>query len=218
VEVAILLHEGVSAVEALGPFAVLRRVPAAQVRLVAARPGRVSTQDPALDVTAMVPIGAMTEADVLVLPGGLGAPYLGADEAVVDWVRTVHASSAWTAATSTGCRLLEAAGIAADDDHTLTADGAADAVELALTVAGRVGGLAVADRIRPEVAGGDVREWHRDAEAAAAPPPRWHQLLNRARHGSLVIEHDDSRSRAFPPQIPKGWRGPTPTAGSAADE
>jgi putative intracellular protease/amidase len=218
VEVAILLHEGVSAVEALGPFAVLRRVPAAEVRFVAARPGRVSAQDPTLELTAMMPIAAVTEAGVLVLPGGLGAPYLAADEALVDWVRALQASSDWTAATSTGRRLLEAAGITADDDRTLTADGAADAVELALTVAGRVGGLALADRIRTEVAGTDVRQWHRDAEAAAAPPSRWQRLLNRARHGSLVIEHDDSRSRALPPQVPKGWRGPAPTAGSAADE
>ena len=217
-EVAILLHEGVSAVEALGPFAVLRRVPAAEVRFVAGRPGRVSAHDPTLELTATVAITAVTETGVLVLPGGLGAPYLAADEAVVDWVRTVHASSEWTAATSTGRRLLEAAGIAADDGRTLTADGASDAVALALTVAGRVGGLAVADRIRTEVAGGDVRQWHRDAEAAAAPPSRWQRLLNRAWHGSLVIEHDDSRSRALPPQIPKGWRGPTPTAGSVADE
>jgi len=218
VEVAILLHEGVSAVEALGPFAVLRRVPAAQVRFVAGRPGPVSAQDPSLELTAMTPISAVTEAGVLVLPGGLGAPYLAADEAIVQWVRTVHASSECTAATSTGRRLLEAAGIAADDDRTLTADGAADAVELALAVASRVGGPAVADRIRTEVTGGDIRQWHRDAEAAAAPPSRWQRLLGRARHGSLEIEHDDSRSRALPPQIPKGWRGPTPTAGSPADE
>jgi putative intracellular protease/amidase len=205
-------------VEALGPFAVLRRVPAAEVRFVAGRPGRVSARDPTLELTATVPISAVREAGVLVLPGGLGAPYLAADEAVVDWVRTVHASSDWTAATSTGRRLLEAAGIAADGDRTLTADSASDAVALALVVAGRVGGLAVADRIRTEVAGGDVRQWHRDAEAAAAPPSRWQRLLNRAWHGSLVIEHDDSRSGALPPQIPRGWRGPTPTAGSAADE
>jgi putative intracellular protease/amidase len=218
VEVAILLHEGVSAVEALGPFAVLRRVPATLVHFVASSPGRISTQDPTLELTATAPIGAVTEAGVLVLPGGLGAPYLAADEAVIDWVRSIHASSEWTEATTTGRQLLEAAGIATDDDRTLTADGAADAVELALTVAGRVAGLAVADRIRTEVAGGDVRQWHRDAEAAAAPPSRWERWLNRARHGSLVIEHDESRARALPPQIPKGWRGPTPSAGSAADE
>ena len=218
VEVAILVHEGVSAVEALGPFAVLRRVPTTEVRLVALQAGRVSTQDPALDLTVTTPISAVTKVDVLVLPGGLGAPYLVDDDRVVDWVRDLHATSQCTAATSTGQRLLEAAGIPADDERTLTAAASTDAVELALTVAARVDGAGVADRIRAEVAHGDVEQWHHEVEAGRRAPSRWQRLLDRVRHGSLVVEHDDSRTRAVPPQVPKGWRGPAPAPGSALDE
>jgi len=35
VEVAVLLHEGVAATEALGPCAVLRRIPGTRIRFVA---------------------------------------------------------------------------------------------------------------------------------------------------------------------------------------
>jgi putative intracellular protease/amidase len=213
VEVAILLHEGVSAVEALGPYAVLRRVPTSRVQLVAAATGRVSTQEPPLELAVTVPVSAVARPDVLVLPGGLGAPYLVNDATIAGWVGTARATAQWTMATSTGARLLDG-----DDDRTLTAADGSRAVELALTIAGHVAGLAVADRIRAEVAGGDVGEWHREAVAAATPPSRWQRLLARARHGSLMVEHDDGRARPLPPQLPKGWRGPAPSTGSAVDE
>jgi putative intracellular protease/amidase len=213
VEVAILLHEGVSAVEALGPLAVLRRVPTSRVQLVASVTGRVSTQAPVLELTITVPVSAVARPDVLVLPGGLGAPYLVNDATIVDWIGAARATAQWTMATSTGARLLDG-----DDDRTLTAADGSQAVELALTIAGHVAGLAVADKIRAEVVGGDVGEWHREAVAAAAPPSRWQRLLARARYGSLMVEHDDSRARSLPPQLPKGWRGPAPSTGSAVDE
>jgi putative intracellular protease/amidase len=212
VEAAILLHEGVSAVEALGPYAVLRRVPTARVQLVAVVTGRISMQDPALALTVTVPISAVTKPDVLVVPGGLGGPYLVNDSAILDWVGAAREAAQWTMATSTGTRLVT------PDERTLTAADGTQAVELALTVAGHVAGLAVADRVRAEVAGGDVRQWHGEAVAAGVPPSRWQRLLSRARHGSLTVEHDDARAGPLPPQLPKGWRGAAPTTGSAVDE
>jgi putative intracellular protease/amidase len=249
VEVAILLHEGVSAVEALGSRAVFGRVPNARVQLVAAAPGRISTHDPSLAMTATTPISAVARADVLVIPGGFAARYLVNDEGVVAWVRTLHAMTQWTAAISTGALVLAAAGLVAGVDvaaaapladelaaagarpvpepvvehgRIITATGGRSAVELGLTVASHLGGRSVADRIRTEVGDDDLAEavprWHHEAESSAAPPSRWHRLVQRTRHGSVVVIADDTPRRSDAPHVPKGWRGPRPIDGSVVDE
>jgi putative intracellular protease/amidase len=200
----------VSAVEALGTFAVLRRVSGARVRFVAATAGPYATQAPVFELAA-TPISAVDTTDVLVVPGGLGAPYLVDNRSVVDWVRHVAATAECAAAVSTGRLVLDAAGV----DTKVEGD---DAVELGLTVARRLAGATVVDRIQTEVAGQDVEQWHREARAATATPSRWQRLVQRTRHGSLVVDYDDTRARPAPPQVPKGWRGPIPLDGSALDE
>jgi putative intracellular protease/amidase len=210
VEGAILLHAGVSAVEALGTFAVLRRVPGAGVRFVAATAGPYATQAPVFELAA-IPMSTVVTTDVLVVPGGFGAPYLVNDAAVVDWVRTVAATAQCVGAVSTGRLLLDAAGV----DDRVEGD---DPVELGLTVARRLADRTVADRIRSEVAGQDVEHWYGEARAAAVTPSRWQRFVQRARHGSLVVDYDDTQARPTPPQVPKGWRGPVPLDGSALDD
>jgi len=49
--------------------------------------------------------------DVLVFGGGVGTRTLARDERVLDWVRTAHATTRWTASVCTGSLVLAAAGL-----------------------------------------------------------------------------------------------------------
>ena len=53
----------------------------------------------------------VTAADVLVVPGGFGVDRLCRDEAVLDWIRRMHATTRWTTSVCTGSLLLAAAGL-----------------------------------------------------------------------------------------------------------
>jgi putative intracellular protease/amidase len=176
-EVAILLSPGVTAFEALAPFGVFRRVPGAEVHLVAERPGRVSSQGAKVALLAGASRDDHPRPDVVVVPGGLGIRRLVADDAARAWVTEAHEHSQWTTAVSTGSVLLAAAGVLEGDATThwlatelleeqgahavperlvrtgkvLTAEGAAASIEMALEVVARLVDPATAARIRDEL-------------------------------------------------------------------
>lgn len=110
-DVAILLFDKVTALDAVGPYEVLSRLPDATVTFVAAEPGPKRTENGMLALVADAALDELREPDVLVVPGGWGTRALLDDEAVLDWVRGVHANSTWTTSVCTGSLVLGAAGI-----------------------------------------------------------------------------------------------------------
>jgi transcriptional regulator GlxA family with amidase domain len=110
VQIAILLFDGVVALDAIGPYDVLKLVPGADVRLVAVAPGDVATDGP-LRLVAGEPLGAVPRPDVIVVPGGPGAVAAAADERHLRWLRDAHEASTWTTSVCWGSELLGAAGL-----------------------------------------------------------------------------------------------------------
>ena len=109
--IAILLYDRLTALDAVGPYDVLARMPGAEVTLVAAQPGPKRTEQGSLALTADAPLSAHPRPDVVVVPGGFGSRALLADAAVLAWLREAHAHSRWTTSVCTGSLLLAAAGI-----------------------------------------------------------------------------------------------------------
>jgi transcriptional regulator GlxA family with amidase domain len=109
-EVAILLFEGVTALDAVGPYEVLRSVPGATVTFVAKEPGPQRTDSGALALTADAALDDVTAPDVLVVPGG-SVEKAQADERILAWVRQVHEKTKWTTSVCTGSLILGCAGI-----------------------------------------------------------------------------------------------------------
>lgn len=110
-EIAILLYEGVTALDAVGPYEVLHMAPDAQVKFVATRPGLVRTDFGMLNLHADYALADVPNPDILLVPG---APDPGAamgDEAVLAWLRDAHATTTWTTSVCTGALVLGAAGI-----------------------------------------------------------------------------------------------------------
>ena len=109
-QVAIPLFDGLTALDAVGPYEVLSRPPGWDVVFVAAEPGPKRTDSEVLSLTATHSLEDVTEPDIVVVPGGVGTRRAGA-EGLVDWIRAVHEQTRWTTSVCTGALLLGRAGV-----------------------------------------------------------------------------------------------------------
>ncbi|HEV2059089.1 MAG TPA: DJ-1/PfpI family protein [Solirubrobacteraceae bacterium] len=109
-QVAILLFDGVVALDAVGPYDVLKLMPDADVRLVAADAGAVATDGP-LKLVAGEALDAVPRPDIVVVPGGPGALAARDDDRILVWLRGAHEHTRFTTSVCWGSELLGAAGL-----------------------------------------------------------------------------------------------------------
>jgi putative intracellular protease/amidase len=110
--VTILLFDGLTALDAVGPYEVLWRVPGATLEFVAVAPGIKHTDNGGLlGLVATRAIADVRATDVLVVPGGFGTRQLMKDEPLLGWIRGIHATTTFTTSVCTGSLLLGAAGL-----------------------------------------------------------------------------------------------------------
>jgi len=110
-EIAFLIFDRLTALDAIGPYEVLSRLPGAVVRFVAPDPGPQRTDTGFLTLNADYGLDEVRSPDIVVVPGGPGARDLVHNRAVLEWVRTVHQTSRWTTSVCTGALILGAAGV-----------------------------------------------------------------------------------------------------------
>jgi putative intracellular protease/amidase len=110
-QIAILLYDRFTALDAVGPYDVLGRLPGADLAFVAVEPGPVRTEQRTLALTADKALSEVPRPDLVMVPGGFGTRALFDDEAIIGWLREAHEHSKWTTSVCTGSLLLAAAGI-----------------------------------------------------------------------------------------------------------
>ena len=110
-QVAIALFPHNTALDAIGPYEVLQRVPSIDIVFVGTQRGEVRSDNGMLGLTCDATFDEVTEPDVLVFPGGVGTRTLITDESVLDWVRQVHRHTRFTTSVCTGSLVLAAAGL-----------------------------------------------------------------------------------------------------------
>jgi len=110
-EIAILVFEGITALDAVGPYEVLARMPGASVRFVAPRAGVVRTDNGQLGLLADHGIDAIERCDLLLVAGGYGERALERNERLLAWVRAMDHTSQITSSVCTGSLVLGAAGL-----------------------------------------------------------------------------------------------------------
>lgn len=110
-DVAILLFEALTVLDAIGPYDVFKATPGTKVTFVAKHPGIVHTDDGALGLEATHGIADVTETDVLIVPGGFGTEMVVEDEEALEWVRSIHETTTYTTSVCTGSIILGAAGL-----------------------------------------------------------------------------------------------------------
>jgi putative intracellular protease/amidase len=109
--IAIPLFAGFAALDAVGPYEVLSRLPGAQVQFVATERGGQSTESGPLTMVAEHLLEEVPHPDVIVVPGGFGTRRLLEDEQMLGWIAAAHETSQWTTSVCTGSLLLGAAGV-----------------------------------------------------------------------------------------------------------
>jgi len=111
VQVAILIFEKLTALDAIGPYEVLRSVPGWEVKFVGPEKGPLRTDSGALGLNADFGLDEVSEADIVLVPGGEGNRPLLDDEAVLSWLRAIDETTKWTTSVCTGSLVLGAAGL-----------------------------------------------------------------------------------------------------------
>jgi putative intracellular protease/amidase len=110
-DIVFLLFDGITPLDAIGPFEILGRLPGAKVKMVAKVKGPVRTRGGSLTMIADYALAEVLKPDLLLVPGGAGADGTAEDKAVTDWVAKVHQTTTWTTAVCTGALILGGAGV-----------------------------------------------------------------------------------------------------------
>lgn len=108
-QIAILLYDGMTALDAIGPYEVVGRLPGAELAFVAADAGTKRT-DQSLGLVADRELGEISSPDIVIVPGGDQSGPM-SDDRVLEWLKKVHETSKWTTSVCTGSYVLGAAGI-----------------------------------------------------------------------------------------------------------
>jgi transcriptional regulator GlxA family with amidase domain len=110
-QAAIALFDRFTALDAVGPYEVLQRIPSIDVVFVGHQRGEVRTENGMLGVTCDATFDEVGAPDVVVMPGGIGTRQLIHDEAIRGWLHSVHPRTTFTTSVCTGSLLLAAAGL-----------------------------------------------------------------------------------------------------------
>jgi putative intracellular protease/amidase len=110
-EIAILIYDKLAALDAVGPYEVMRNVPGWDVRFVAKQKGDTRTEDGSLGLVADYTLDQVSAPDLVLVPGGKGSRPLMHDEELLQWLRDVDRTTKWTTSVCTGSLLLGAAGL-----------------------------------------------------------------------------------------------------------
>lgn len=110
-QVAIPLFPKFTALDAIGPYEVLQRIPTLDITFIGHERGEVRSENGMLGLTRDATFEDMPTPDVIVFPGGVGTRPLEVDERVLEWIRHAHASTVFTTSVCTGSLVLAAAGL-----------------------------------------------------------------------------------------------------------
>jgi transcriptional regulator GlxA family with amidase domain len=111
---AIPLFEKFTALDAVGPYEVLQRIPFIDVVFVGQQRGEYRSENGMLGMMADATFAELSEPHILIFPGGVGTRPLQHDEKLVEWVRQAHRTTRFTTSVCTGSLVLGAAGLLKD--------------------------------------------------------------------------------------------------------
>lgn len=118
-QIAILTYPGMTALDAVGPYEVLRGLSDAEFRFVWHESGPVLTDSGVLALGATHSFAETPSPDIVLVGGSIPATMsTAADEGVLNWLRQAHQTTTWTTSVCSGSLILGAAGILQGKDAT----------------------------------------------------------------------------------------------------
>jgi len=100
-----------TALDGIGPYEVLQRIPDIDITFIGHALGPVRADNGMLAIHVDGTFEDFAEPDLIVFPGGTGTNALMTDERVLDWVRAAHQTTTFTTSVCTGSLVLAAAGL-----------------------------------------------------------------------------------------------------------
>lgn len=111
-QLAILLYDRMTALDAIGPYEVLQAPGLGiEVRFVAREKGMKRTDFGRLGLQADYTLDETPRPDILLVPGTAYPDAVTGDPVVLDWIAKVHQTTKWTTSVCTGALGLGAAGV-----------------------------------------------------------------------------------------------------------
>jgi putative intracellular protease/amidase len=117
-DIAIPLYPRFTALDAVGPYEVLSRLPDSRVTFIGTEAGPYKTDNGMLTILAEATLDDLPNPEIVCVPGGWGTRDAMSDERILDWIRGAHETSEWTTSVCTGSLLLGAAGVLEGLDAT----------------------------------------------------------------------------------------------------
>lgn len=166
-QIALVLFDRFTALDAVGPYEILSRAPGAETVFVAESAGEVRNDSGSLALLANRTLDEVPAPDLVIVPGGPGQSAQMDNGELLAWLRRADATSTWTTSVCTGSLLLAAAGLlegrratshwlalealkaygaeptgerVVTDGKYVTAAGVSSGIDMGLTLLGRIAG------------------------------------------------------------------------------
>lgn len=110
-KIAIALYPEFTALDCIGPYEVLSRIPGVDIEFLSAAGGPVRSDTGALTILTERKLADVPNPDILLVPGGPGDETAAGDPRMLEWLRRAHDTSKWTTSVCTGSLVLGAAGL-----------------------------------------------------------------------------------------------------------
>ncbi|MEU8760476.1 DJ-1/PfpI family protein [Streptomyces sp. NPDC048659] len=174
-QIAVVLYDRFTTLDAIGPYELLGRLPGAETVFVAKEAGPVRNDQGNLALVADKALAEVPRPDIVLVPGGPGSREAMTDPEILAWLRAADETSTWTTSVCTGSLVLAGAGLlegrratshwlALDDLPPLgaeptgervvfdgkyvTAAGVSSGIDMALHLLGRIAGDETAQSIQ----------------------------------------------------------------------
>ena len=174
-QIAIVLYDRFTALDAVGPYQVLTNLPGAEVVFAAEQPGPVADDEGHLHLSAEASLAEVPHPGIVLVPGGPGQHDQMHDGPLHEWLRAADKVTSWTTSVCTGSLILAAAGLlkgrhatsywlalgqlerygaipvaerVAFDGKYVTAAGVSSGIDMGLALVGRIAGDQAAQAIQ----------------------------------------------------------------------
>lgn len=111
-KVIIYLYNGITLLDAVGPYEVLRKMSDVEIYFVAEKTGNITADSGLIDLNVKYSMDEVKDADVLIIPGSTIAFITEMEkDNVLEWIRIVDETTKWTTSVYTGSILLASSGL-----------------------------------------------------------------------------------------------------------